>query len=167
MKNPNKHWDFFIFNATFRHCKHLTNKKIMRNRIFFSLMLSALLLLVTGCSLEDQENFHFVTLPIIGVEMPETFELNKTYEIKVKYQRTSDCTFFEGFDVIKEGTTTRNVAAIGSMLSDDDNCKEILQEVETSFNFIVLYQDTYLFKFYTGKDENDEAQYLEIEVPVN
>ena len=59
------------------------------------------------------------------------------------------------------------MAAIGSMLSDSEDCQEVLQEVETSFNFIVLYDQTYLFKFYTGEDENGEAQYLEIEVPVS
>ncbi|WFO14981.1 hypothetical protein M601_013900 [Cellulophaga baltica 4] len=75
--------------------------------------------------------------------------------------------FFEGFDIVKEDTTIRTVAAIGSMLSDSDDCKEVLEEVETSFNFIVLYPDTYLFKFYTGEDANGEAEYLEIEVPVN
>ncbi|WP_047417732.1 hypothetical protein [Cellulophaga sp. Hel_I_12] len=138
----------------------------MRNKVFFSAIL-LVLLSFSGCSLEDQENFHFIALPITSVELPESFNLNETYEIKVTYQRTSSCAYFEGFDVVKEDTTIRNVAVIGSMLSDSDDCEEILQEVETSFNFIVLYSDTYLFKFYTGKDENDEAQYLEIEVPVN
>jgi hypothetical protein len=129
-------------------------------------MLSALLTL-TGCNLEDPENFYFVALPITSVEMPVAFELNKTYDIKVKFQRSSDCAFFEGFDVIKEDTMVRNVSAIGSLLTDNDNCKEISQEIEESFRFIVLYNETYLFKFYQGKDENNESQYLEIEVPVN
>jgi hypothetical protein len=53
------------------------------------------------------------------------------------------------------------------MLSDSKECQEIVQEVETSFNFIVLYDQTYLFKFYSGDDENGEAQFIEIEVPVN
>jgi len=121
----------------------------------------------TGCSLDETENFRFVALPIESVEIPESFDLNETYEIKVRYLRTSDCAFFEGFDIVKEDTTIRTVAAIGSMLSDSDDCKEVLEEVETSFNFIVLYPDTYLFKFYTGEDANGEAEYLEIEVPVN
>jgi len=138
----------------------------MRKIIFLSVMLSALLTL-TGCSLEDQENFYFVALPITSIEMPVAFELNKTYDIKVKFQRSSDCAFFEGFDVIKEDTMVRNVSVIGSLLTDNDNCKEISQEIEESFRFIVLYNETYLFKFYQGKDENNESQYLEIEVPVN
>ena len=91
-----------------------------------------------GCSLgDDQENFHFVALPITSVEMPDSFVLNETYQIKVKYLRTSDCEYFEGFDIVKEETTVRNVAAIGSKLSDSDDCKEIEQEIETSFNFVV------------------------------
>jgi len=138
----------------------------MRNKLTFSLLFLAALTFL-GCSLDDDENFHFVAFPITSVEMPETFAINETYEIKVTYTRASDCAYFEGFDVVKEDQTTRNVAAIGSMLSDSEDCQEVLQEVETSFNFIVLYDQNYLFKFYTGEDENGEAQYLEIEVPVN
>ena len=138
----------------------------MRNLFAFSMML-LIVLSFTGCSLEDTENFRFVAFPIESVELPESFELNETYEIKVKYLRGSDCAFFEGFDIVNEETTVRNVAAIGSMLSDSDDCKEVLEEVETSFNFIVLYQDTYLIKFYTGEDAEGEPLYLEIEVPVN
>ncbi|WP_158975070.1 hypothetical protein [Cellulophaga sp. L1A9] len=138
----------------------------MRNLLSLSMML-LLLLSLAGCNLEDTENFRFVAFPIESVELPESFDLNETYEIKVKYLRGSDCAFFEGFDIVKEDTTIRNVAAIGSMLIDSDDCNEVLEEVETSFNFIVLYSDTYLFKFYTGENENGEAEYLEIEVPVN
>tara|TARA_R110000796_G_scaffold183498_2_gene300087 strand:+ start:189272 stop:189688 length:417 start_codon:yes stop_codon:yes gene_type:complete len=138
----------------------------MRNKLTFSLLFLAVLTF-SGCSLDDDENFHFVAFPITSVQMPDTFDLNQTYEIKVTYERDSDCSYFEGFDVIKEDKTIRNVAAIGSMLSDSDDCQEVLQEVETSFNFIVLYDEPYLFKFYTGEDENGEAEYLEIEVPVN
>lgn len=138
----------------------------MRNRLYFFALWLTLVSLV-GCSLEDPENFQFVALPITAVEMPESFELNATYEIKVSYQRTSSCAFFERFDVPRQESTTRMVSVIGRMLSDRDNCQEILEEVETSFNFMVLYNEPYLFRFYAGLDENDEAQFIEIEVPVN
>lgn len=138
----------------------------MRNKFAFSVMLLTVLTFF-GCSLDDQETFHFVALPITSVQMPESFELNETYEIKVTYNRESDCAYFEGFDVIKEDTTVRNVAAIGSKLSDSNDCQEISQEIETSFNFIVLYDQTYHFKFYSGDDENGVEKFIEIEVPVN
>lgn len=137
----------------------------MKNKFIFSLV-TILLLCFTSCSIEDNENFEFVALPITSVEMPERFVLNETYEIKVKYNLESDCTYFEGFDFVKEETTVRNVAVIASTIVDSEDCKEITKEIETSFNFIVLYEDTYLFKFYTGDDEEGEPKYLEIEVPV-
>jgi hypothetical protein len=46
-------------------------------------------------------------------------------------------------------------------------CTQALEEIETSFDFIVLYEGSYLFRFWSGEDENGEQQYLEIEVPVN
>lgn len=128
--------------------------------------MAVLLLCLTSCSIEDNENFEFVALPIASVEIPEHFTLNETYEIKVVYSLDSDCTFFEGFDFINEEITTRNVTAIASTIVDSDDCKEISEEIETSFNFIVLYEGTYLFKFYAGQDDEGEPIYIEKEVPV-
>jgi len=35
------------------------------------------------------------------------------------------------------------------------------------FNFVVLYEEPYVFRFWQGEDSNGEAQFLEIQVPVN
>ncbi len=135
-------------------------------KLCFSVILT-LVLTLFSCSIDDQENFQFVALPIVSVDMPESFVLNETYEIDVTYDRTSTCAFFEGFEVVKDTDSIRNVVVAASLLTSSDNdCKKVSEEVETSFNFIVLYDSTYLFKFYTGTDENGENQYLEIEVPV-
>ncbi|MBU2995924.1 hypothetical protein KO500_05745 [Cellulophaga baltica] len=138
----------------------------MVKKLSFSFVL-LLVLSLFGCSLEDQENFQFVALPITAVTMPESFVLNETYEINVTYDRTSSCAFFEGFEVTKEADTIRNVVVAGSLLiSSDDNCDEISDEVEATFNFIVLYNNTYVFKFLKGNNEAGKAEYIEIEVPV-
>jgi hypothetical protein len=138
----------------------------MMKKLCFSVIL-ALVISLHGCSIDHQENFQFVALPIVSVDMPESFVLNETYEINVTYDRSSTCAFFEGFEVSKETDSIRNVVVAASLLtSSDDDCEEVYEEVETSFNFIVLYDSTYLFKFYTGTDEDGVLQYLEIEVPV-
>ena len=49
----------------------------------------------------------------------------------------------------------------------DNNCNDLSDElVEATFNFIVTSNGSYIFKFWQGVDENDEDQYLIIEVPV-
>lgn len=122
---------------------------------------------LSSCKLEDDRvNFRFVPLQILSADVPEAFELNETYEIRVRYLRPSACVFFEGFDITKEGVTTRNVVAIGTDFYDEV-CTQAVEEQEASFNFICLYEDTYLFRFWTGEDENGNQQYLEVEVPVN
>ncbi|GGD49449.1 hypothetical protein [Muriicola marianensis] len=132
-----------------------------------SLLLCVVFLGLSSCKLEDDRvNFRFVPLQILSVDLPESFELNETYEIRVTYLRPSACVFFEGFDITKEGVTTRNVVAIGTDFYDEV-CTLATEELEASFNFICLYDEPYLFRFWTGEDENGNQQYIEVEVPVN
>ena len=126
-----------------------------------------LLLGLTACELEDDSiKYHFVPLQITSVDMPDSFTLNETYQIDVTFIRPSDCTFFEGFDVRQEDITVRNVVAIGSEI-DDQQCAQVIEEVTESFNFMVIYDQPYLFRFWTGEDANGVSEYLEITVPVN
>jgi hypothetical protein len=124
------------------------------------------LLVLNACDIGDDEvNYHFVTLQITDVSMPETFSLNETYEIGVTVLVPNGCTEFEGFNITSEGTTVRTVVAIGTQ-RDDVLCTQVVSEIEATFDFICLYPETYLFRFWTGEDEQGLSQYLEIEVPV-
>ena len=113
-----------------------------------------------GCSIEDDD-------ANVDVELPESFDYNETYEILVNYIKPDSCTNYEGFDVVKDSLTVRNVVAIGSVRTDTDNCtvESIVQTA--SFYFKVIYTDSYTFKFYTGENSEGGAQYLEVVVPVN
>ena len=125
-------------------------------------------LICNGCSIEDDDaNFHFTSLEIVGAELPESFDYNRTYEILVNYIKPDSCTNYEGFDVVKDSLTVRNVVDIGSVRTDTDDCTEESIEQTASFNFKVIYTDPYTFRFYTGDNSEGEAQYLEIVVPVN
>lgn len=131
------------------------------------ILLCFLVLIFQSCKLEDDRvNFRFVPLQIVSADLPESFDLNDTYEIKVTYVRPSGCFFFEGFDITKESTTTRNVVAIGSEFYEE-TCTLAIEELEATFDFICLYDEPYLFKFWNGEDENGVDQFIEIEVPVN
>lgn len=137
------------------------------NRIIFLLVVATFSVL-TSCSIDDGVNYHFEALQIKSVEMPESFDYGSVYKIKVNYLRPNNCTFFEGFDVVKEEVTTRNIVAVGSVIEDKDSeCAERLEEVPASFNFEVLFNQPYLFKFWAGDDENGDPVYLEFTVPVS
>ena len=135
-------------------------------RIIFLVVLALLLPFANSCSIDDGENFQFVTLQIVDAELPEFFEPNQTYEIRVTYIRPDGCTFFQGFDVTKRGQTDRDVVAIGGVLDNDTACTQAIEEVEASFQFMVLYDQEYHFRFYAGDDTNGQPEYLEFTVPI-
>ncbi|MFS4415372.1 hypothetical protein [Maribacter sp. 2307ULW6-5] len=130
--------------------------------------LLALLLLFGGCSLEDDgPNFHFATLEITGADLPESFVLSQTYRINFTYLRPDSCTFYDYPDVRKpHGENTRNVVAIGLVRTDATDCEVLNVEETASFDFSVIFEEPYLFRFFTGEDENGEPEYLEVTVPV-
>ncbi len=122
-----------------------------------------------SCSIDDdQTNFKYATLKTISASLPDTFELGRVYTIDVNLLRPDDCTFTETFDVRREftdSTNIRTVAAIGIVL-DKEECTEVNDSIQDSFQFEVIYSKPYIFKFYTGDDENGEAEFLDVEVPV-
>lgn len=121
---------------------------------------------VNACQIGDDEvNYHFVTLQVVAVDMPEAFRLNETYQIGVTVLEYNGCTRFEGFNIISEDTTVRRVAAIGTEQVDEP-CSEAISEVDARFEFICLYDQPYLFRFWAGENSAGEPVYLEIEVPV-
>ena len=134
------------------------------------LLLCALMVSLTfsSCDLgDDGPNFHFIPLRIESVDMPESFDLDETYEINVTFILPDGCTYYEGFDVVKEATSTRKVVAVGAQRTDQEVCTQDVREEMASFTFVVLYDEMYLFRFYQGEDENGEQLFLEVEVPVN
>jgi len=135
-------------------------------RLYYFAYSILLLFFLGSCDIEEDSNFSFVPLQTVAVEAPEAFIFNETHEITVTYLRPNDCTFFLGFDVINDGETTRNIVATGQMLSDSSGCNQQVEEVETTFNLVVLFSGTYLLRFWTGEDQNGVQQYIEIEIPV-
>jgi len=134
---------------------------------FFVVAIFALVAFVSNsCSNDDGANFHFETLNVLSAEVPEFFELNETYQINVTFERFGNCTFFEEFDVRATDTTVRDVVLIGSVFTDRA-CTTDIVPVEVSFDFVVLHDQPYTFRFFQGTDENGDHQFLEIIVPVN
>ena len=139
---------------------------MMRKKLIFLLFCTGLFL--GGCSLDDDgPNFHFTALRINTVNLPQSFELNETYEVIVDYKLPNNCALFDGFEVTQEDTTIRNVVAIGYVRTDQQGCTEETIEAQASFNFTVIHDQPYTFKFYQGEDSEGENEYLEVIVPVS
>ncbi len=122
-----------------------------------------------SCDLDDDTpNFYFTALRTVDVDIPEAFVFGETYDIDVTYQRPNGCTYFEGFDVTKTAQTDRDVVVVGSVLTDEERaCTQAVTEVVATMQFRVIYTGEYHFRFYAGKDAEDNDIYLEYTVPVD
>ncbi len=123
----------------------------------------------TGC-LDDDDTiaFFYDAVAIEEVTIPDQFTRGETYEITVSYFRPSTCHSFSGFDYDGFGNE-RTVAVINVVINDHDTTCEDLEEtdlIEESLNFFVGQEDSYIFRFWQGRDDQGNNQFLTIEVPV-
>ncbi len=137
-------------------------------RLYF--LLFSTVFVLGACSFDDDGvNFHYTPLEIVNADVPESFDFGGTYTISVDILRPDDCTLTDSFDVRRfttDSTNVRTVTAIGILL-DNDDCLPLDQEIQDSFEFEVIYTNPYIFRFYSGKDENGDSEFIEVEVPVN
>ena len=129
----------------------------------------ALILLViigmTACSSDDSYSYHSEVLPVASYEVPETFQLGKTYEIKMKYLRPSTCYQYSGIYFDKD-LNTRTIA-IENLVVENPSCTTLTDDlVDVSFNFLVVNTEPYTFKFYKGEDADGKNIYDEVVIPV-
>lgn len=123
--------------------------------------------LFSSCSVESDPNteFYYEILPIDHVDIPSEFVFGETYEIFVGYLRPSGCHIFNDFYYTSENNQ-RTIAVINTVYSNQ-NC-EVFDNVmvEVSFNFVVTSNDSYVFRFWQGEDDNGNDIYYIVEVPV-
>lgn len=132
------------------------------------LFLSVLALMISSCSLDDDNNYndyYYEFIPIENAEVPESFQLGETYTITVEYFRPTTCHYFSEF-YFEKSENERTIAVV-NWVEVRDNCQNLENDLEEKpFNFIVTQTGTYIFKFWQGVDENDVDQYLTYEIPV-
>jgi len=137
-------------------------------KLYYFISIIALLFVISSCEIGDEDtNFNFVSLRTISVEAPESFNFNESHEITVTYLRPNDCTFFLGFDVTNPDVTTRDIVATASELADLSDCVIEAEEVQTTFTIVVLFEETYLLRFWTGQGSDGAQEFIELEIPVN
>jgi len=146
-----------------------TKKQIKMKKLKYLLILTvALALTVTSCSNDDDNNYHDYHLEYIGVvsaDLPDEFIYGQTYRINVTIELPNSCYYFYNqYDYFYEGTS-RLIYPIAHI---DDNvpCTPNITETTFSIPVQVLQNETYIFKFYQGKDTDGQDMFLTIEVPV-
>ncbi|PRZ26224.1 hypothetical protein [Flavobacterium granuli] len=132
--------------------------------------IALLVLFVTtlvSCSLDNdnRDTYTYSVLPVDSYTLPENFKLGETYEIKLKYQKPSECHIFQGIYYHKD-LNTRTIA-VQAAVKDNQTCTDVVPALsETSFNFTVTNTGSYIFKFYKGKDADDKDLFEDVEIQV-
>lgn len=133
-----------------------------------SLILLTVLLfgVLSSCSIDDNNppNFSINIMPIESVDMDYEFTLGQTHEIKMTYTIPNDC--YEFNDFLYEINGYQRTIAIINTVYDTDDCIEMSESVEVSLDINVTSTDTYIFRFYQGKDNEGNDLYYIVEVPV-
>lgn len=131
---------------------------------FFEIMM--LLFIFNSCSVEEEPTYHYEILPVLNYEVPESFVLNVPEPIKVYYQRPSSCHGFQGFYFDVDGS--QRTIAVQTIVSQSQQCTTYDNNIqEASFTFTPKSLQTYLFNFFKGYNEEGNAIYDIIEIPVS
>lgn len=122
---------------------------------------------MTACSSDEDGGGTMQNLAVItNVELPEYFEYNRDYEIKIDYRRPTTCDFFSGFDISKNGNII-TVGVVTSYRTSNRRCERTgTLNSSTNLNFVADREDFYIFKFWQGENAVGTAQFLTVEVPV-
>ncbi|WP_055436290.1 hypothetical protein [Lacinutrix algicola] len=119
-----------------------------------------------SCSVSDDSLVTYQDpMPIETAVLPDAFVLDEIYEINLTYLRPTTCHAFNDI-IYKKHNNERTVVIIGTVFQSNGNCTDLGTELEASFNFKATEEGSYIFKFWQGKDDNEEDIYLTIEVPV-
>ena len=122
-----------------------------------------------SCSLEDDsDNFDYEFVPIENVSIADTLIVNSVHTIVYSYYRPSTCHGF--FDLYYKAEDNERTVAVINTVFDNSNCESLEQNddnlIEKTFNFKPLHEETYVFKFWTGVDDNGDDEFLTYEVVV-
>ena len=136
-------------------------------RIAFLLVL--IVLGFSSCLDDNNDNiaFYYELIPIEAVDIPSQFNSGETYTITTSYYRPSDCHSFSGYEYDRIGNE-RTVSVVNVVL-DRSDCQDLeqLDFIDATFDFFVGNESSYTFRFWNGRNEQGENQFITVEVPVN
>lgn len=130
-------------------------------------------LAISSCTIDDDSpNIEFELAEITANDLPDQFELGKSYTITVTYVLPSQCNTFAGVDARREGSTGAArrqiyIAAFTQFQRGQDCNADISGNSGTStFTITIDESEDFTFYFWIGTDASDEPIYDEVTVPV-
>ena len=121
---------------------------------------------------ENSPKVYYTLVPIYRCNMPYTFTAGETYDFEMFYKQPTSCHFYKGIYFEEKPGNVRIVAIqCGVLESNDcvtytDTPEMPLESKSTKCHFTAQAGEPYVFRFWTGKDDQGEDTYYDIEVPV-
>jgi hypothetical protein len=135
-------------------------------KLIYKALFVVLMILITSCSIDEGEDYGYEILPIESIDLPHEFILNEAYFIDYTFKLPTNChTYYDIF--ITAENENRTVGAT-SVVYDRSNCQELNENntVTRTFKFTAIYEQTYVFHIWKGKDDLGEDVYEIVEVPI-
>lgn len=142
------------------------------------LLLLLMAFAVNSCSSdEDGPEVYYELIPIYRCEMPYRFTAGETYDLNMIFKMPTTCHAYKGIYIEGEGNV--KTIAIQSIVYKRNDCQPINYDstnaqqptgepTSEKFKFTASGPGTtYIFKLWTGKNEQGEDTYYEVEVPVD
>lgn len=129
------------------------------------LFISIFALFLTSCLDDDYNpNYHFDTIPVESIELPDFFEQNQVYDITISFNLPDSSHNF--YQLYFEHNNKERIVAVVTYVNEDVSATGPEIDREYTFKLTAAQEDEYIFKIWKGKDENNEDVYETITVPV-
>ncbi|MBC7522894.1 MAG: hypothetical protein H7239_00415 [Flavobacterium sp.] len=123
-------------------------------------------LVLTACSVNEEQTYSYEITPISTVTMAIKYATDSISVIKVKYLKPSSCHLFNGFYYQKD--VFNRTVAVETLRVNQDNCQtDGVTIVQKELKFTPIAVGTYHFKFFTGTDTAGVDQFLEYDALVD
>ncbi|RPD96532.1 hypothetical protein EGM88_09195 [Aureibaculum marinum] len=135
----------------------------MIKKVFLTFLVAVTLV---SCSLDDDNDSNLVlkTLPIKSYVVPDEFELGMSYTLKVEYDLPNSCHSFYNLYYDYDGSS--RIVAITSLFDTEGTCTDTVVTKEYEFVITVEQMEDYTFRFWKGKDDEDNDIFEDVTVPV-
>ncbi len=118
-----------------------------------------------SCIDNVESNYRYEFLTIDEIETPDSFSFGETNIITITYTLPNGCYSFN--DLYYEYRDTERIVAVTALFTDEEGCKEGEIKEEYKIEVRATQKEDYIFKFWKGKDSENNDIFEEVIIPVN